>query len=394
MSRNGDGEPQDGFRGAGLYPSLSGDGALLAFYSDAGNLSTEDDATGSNQDVFVKNLATGAVTYVSRASGASGEAGNSGSGLSEISGDGRRVAFGSVATNLAGPATNIVSTQIYVRDLTTSETILVSRDAAGDRGDDDAGGDPVGISADGNRIVFGSSATNLPGGGGDGRGFDTFVHDLATGTTEVAARASDGTPAGTSIFSAIGGDGEHVAFTTPDGLVADDTDGESDLYLHRFVPGGGGPGPSPTATATAAPTATATASPTPAPPPAVQTIRGDPAFVQGTANDLYLACTKLDLYLVDVLPAGRRVSVTAPPTCASSASPSTSCSTAARSAARSSARAARSPRRSARRRGPSGLGRATRRRSARPSRRSCASCAGWSPPRSPAREPTSCCAAS
>ena len=50
--------------------------------------------------------------------------------------------------------------------------------------------------------------------------------------------------------------------------------------------------------------------PTPAPPPAVQTIRSDPAFVQGTANDLYLACTKLDLYLVDVLPAGRRVSVT------------------------------------------------------------------------------------
>ena len=53
--------------------------------------------------------------------------------------------------------------------------------------------------------------------------------------------------------------------------------------------------------------------PTPPPRPRrrrSQTIRGDQAFVQGTANDLYLACTKLDLYLVDVLPAGRRVSVT------------------------------------------------------------------------------------
>ena len=36
-----------------------------------------------------------------------------------------------------------------------------------------------------------------------------------------------------------------------------------------------------------------------------QTIRGTPAFTQGTANDLYLACTKLDLLLVDVLPRGR-----------------------------------------------------------------------------------------
>jgi hypothetical protein len=42
-----------------------------------------------------------------------------------------------------------------------------------------------------------------------------------------------------------------------------------------------------------------------------ETIRGEQAFEQGTANDLYLACTRLDLLLIDVLPAaGRRVSVT------------------------------------------------------------------------------------
>ena len=59
---------------------------------------------------------------------------------------------------------------------------------------------------------------------------------------------------------------------------------------------------------------------TPPPPPATvppgstprepATIRGDEAFVTGTANDLYLACTTLDVYLVDVLPAGRKVAVT------------------------------------------------------------------------------------
>jgi hypothetical protein len=42
-----------------------------------------------------------------------------------------------------------------------------------------------------------------------------------------------------------------------------------------------------------------------------QTVRGDAAFTEGTANDLYLACTKLDLLLIDVLPAGAHaVSVT------------------------------------------------------------------------------------
>jgi hypothetical protein len=53
--------------------------------------------------------------------------------------------------------------------------------------------------------------------------------------------------------------------------------------------------------------------PAPVTVPAVadQTVRGDKAFSQGTSNDLYLACTKLDLLLIDVLPVGaRKVAVT------------------------------------------------------------------------------------
>jgi hypothetical protein len=40
--------------------------------------------------------------------------------------------------------------------------------------------------------------------------------------------------------------------------------------------------------------------------PRSETLRGEAAFAEGTANDLYLACTKLDLWLIDVLPRGRR----------------------------------------------------------------------------------------
>ena len=307
VSRSSAGVAANGFRGAGNYPTLSGDGNVLGFYADSDNLSP-DDTDGGTQDVFVKNLTTGAVELASRASGATGAAGNSGSGLSELSGDGTRVAFVTVATNLGAPSPG----QVYVRDLATDATILVSADNAGNpanTADSGSSGDALQISADGDRVVFNSNATNLPGGGGDGtgfEGFDVFIRDLSAGTTELAAKGSDGTPAGTSLFTALSADGENVAFTTPDGLVADDTDGQSDVYLHRLGPGTN-PTPSPTPSATAAPPA---APASPSAPPARATLRGDAAFARGTANDLYLACTTLDLYLVDVLPARGRVLVT------------------------------------------------------------------------------------
>ena len=81
------GEGMDGFNGAGSEQSLSGDGTLLAFATDAANISAED-ADGGGQDVFVKHLTTGAVTLVSRAAGAGGAAGDAFSAIGEISGDG------------------------------------------------------------------------------------------------------------------------------------------------------------------------------------------------------------------------------------------------------------------------------------------------------------------
>ena len=68
------------------------------------------------------------------------------------------------------------------------------------------------------------------------------------------------------------------------------------------VPGGTPAGPAPPPTAPSPPSSQSVVD---------QTVRGDAAFAQGTANDLYLACTTLDVVLIDVLPAGRRrVSVT------------------------------------------------------------------------------------
>ena len=70
------------------------------------------------------------------------------------------------------------------------------------------------------------------------------------------------------------------------------------------------PPPPPSSSATSSSTSSSTP-PATAATAAGQTVRGDVAFSQGTSNDLYLACTKLDLLLIDVLPAGAgKVSVT------------------------------------------------------------------------------------
>ena len=63
---------------------------------------------------------------VSRASGATGAKGDNSSISPAISGDGRFVAFASHATNLV-PANDDAGSDVYVRDLQTNTTTLVSR---------------------------------------------------------------------------------------------------------------------------------------------------------------------------------------------------------------------------------------------------------------------------
>ena len=97
---------------------------------------------------------------MSRASGVSGAKGNFGSVGPSISSDGRFVAFRSSATNL-DPADPDTTGDVYVRDLQTGTTTLVSR-ADGTPGAKGNGQSyaPV-TSADGVFVAFYSSATNL-----------------------------------------------------------------------------------------------------------------------------------------------------------------------------------------------------------------------------------------
>lgn len=82
--------------GASFAPFVSSDGAFVLFTSTATNLLGGD--TGSDADVYLRDVANATLELVSRA--ATGLAGNGPSGVSAMSGDGRWFAFQSAASNL------------------------------------------------------------------------------------------------------------------------------------------------------------------------------------------------------------------------------------------------------------------------------------------------------
>jgi hypothetical protein len=192
---------------------ISADGTKVVFQT-SGNIDPADTVSFSPDAYVVNADGTGIPVYVNRASGASGTGGNGYSLPDGISADGSRVAFDSSASNI-DPADPNTSPDVYVRDLNTNQTILVSRanGAAGTVGDSQSqGGD---ISANGNRVPFMSFASNLVSPPLVNNG-QIFVRDLAAGTTVLASRADGaaGTEAGGNPQQqpAISADGQRVAF--------------------------------------------------------------------------------------------------------------------------------------------------------------------------------------
>jgi Tol biopolymer transport system component len=140
-------------------------------------------------------------------------AGNHRSTGAVISADGTKVVFESQASDLVPNDTNGGS-DVFVRDLRTGQTRLVSFDTTGSASGNNSSLNPV-ISADGTKIAFESHATNLtstveP----NGALVDVYVRDLSTGITSLAATSTDGFPTGTagSITPRFSPDGTRLAF--------------------------------------------------------------------------------------------------------------------------------------------------------------------------------------
>jgi Tol biopolymer transport system component len=167
------------------YPSISGDGRYVAFTSVADNLVAGD--TNGTGDVFVRDRQSGTTERVSVAS--SGAQANAGSDHASISADGRCVAFQSYATNFySGDVFGLLN--VFVRDRQTSTTELETFGLGGS-GEALGGSGGASISADGRFVAFSSFATNLIG--GDTNNFcDVFVRDRQSGTVERVSVDSSG----------------------------------------------------------------------------------------------------------------------------------------------------------------------------------------------------------
>jgi PKD repeat protein len=89
------------------------------------------------------------------------------------------------------------------------------------------------VSGDGNFVVFESDATNLVADDTNGE-MDIFVRDIALGiTTRVSVSSSGEQSNGLSTNAAISADGRYVVFeSNASNLVADDTNATTDIFLH------------------------------------------------------------------------------------------------------------------------------------------------------------------
>jgi Tol biopolymer transport system component len=213
--------------GSSEAPSVSSDGRLVAFASAADDLVSSD--TNLASDAFVRDLKAGATTIASMGKGPIVIQANESSHDAVVSGNGRFVAFDSVATNLVASDTNNAE-DVFVRDLQTRTNDLVSVDSyEGQLSEDSLA---PSISDDGRFVSFETNTGIDPF---DTNGLsDIYLRDRLAGTTTLVSIATSGlisSPDGASYDSALSGDGTHIVFTsTSNNLVTGDTNGKADVF--------------------------------------------------------------------------------------------------------------------------------------------------------------------
>ncbi|HCU26052.1 MAG TPA: hypothetical protein DF383_13625 [Deltaproteobacteria bacterium] len=228
-------------------PTISADGRRVAFQSHCTDLSSID-TDGWISQVFVRDLIEEKTEMLS-VSPDGLESGESFSERPIISANGKVVAFESQAGNLTSlPDITGYNLDIFARDLDSQVTKLVSVNQAGTAPGELSAWNPA-LSADGRFVAFESGSNDLvPNDNNDDFGYkatDIFVRDLQENKTILASQKADGSGSGhsssyvkrsfsiyterTSYFSA---DGRFVAFESlSSDLVEGDTNGKIDLFV-------------------------------------------------------------------------------------------------------------------------------------------------------------------
>jgi Tol biopolymer transport system component len=212
-------------------PSISNDGRMVAFESDATNLINPLADTNDRSDVFVRDRVAGTTRRVSLANDGS-EANGSFEGFEELgsrlAGNGTELAWATRQTNLLGENDTNGVTDVFVRDLDFSTTVRISEALDGTQGDLGSNG-PIAITPDGRFVAFSSLASTLLGPEADNNDdADVFVVDrcvsdgvpidICTPTLERVNVRPDGDESSgggaTDDSLVLSADGRFVAWTT------------------------------------------------------------------------------------------------------------------------------------------------------------------------------------
>jgi Ca2+-binding RTX toxin-like protein len=207
-----------GILGHTTAPLYSPDGTNILFVSEANTLVSGD--TNNATDVFIKNLTTGVIARVSTSS--TGAQATGGNALEAVwSPDGTQVAFVSKAGNLVVGDTDGGQGDIFVKNLITGQTTLISTEEDSAFGVSASDFSSLSFSPDGNKLLFMKNG-------------NVFVKDLIGGalipivfeTVDYASWSAN------PVWSP---DGTKIALVTTKDLVAGDTNGLYDVYIANLA---------------------------------------------------------------------------------------------------------------------------------------------------------------
>ena len=194
--------------GDSSLPRISANGRYVAFLSLARNLIAQSDFP--TRDAFVVDLKTGVTEMVSV--GASGVPSNGGTFSVAISANGRRVAFDSMGSNLITDAQQFAGMDVFLRDRKKHTTTLMSAGPGGVAANEYS--EEPDISGNGRWVAFTSLASNLLPGDTNERN-DVFRRKMKTGELVRVSVSSLGVQGNSNSGQAsLTRSGRFVAFAT------------------------------------------------------------------------------------------------------------------------------------------------------------------------------------
>src|SRR6266850_2154490 len=231
----------DSGSGDSVAPIISADGRYVLFASTANNLvviGTNQPIhaiSPAPMNVYLRDRVTSTTTLISvNLAGTGG--GNDNSWPIALSTNNQFILFESSASNLVPNDTNN-ATDIFVRNLVITQTALVSAKSNGVPGNRDSSGSAM--TADGHFVAFLSSAFDLVASDNNGIA-DVFVRDLQTGGTtlvSVGAKSVSGFVQPSLVSPEISNDGRYVLFTSAGTNLVAGVQTTNELYLRDLVAG-------------------------------------------------------------------------------------------------------------------------------------------------------------